>query len=94
MQNFTRVDYKGIIADILEPHLQDAVDILQAESATGREAIIQSVTRALDEMLEIIAKNPQKITEQMRRNTANDIGLWFANEIIEGRADNYKTSIQ
>ena len=88
-----RVSYNGLIADIRDNDLKDAISFLSSESESVRKQILQSVVSALDKVLGKLEKN-EKISSKEMQDTANDICLWFANETIEGRAEQYKQQIQ
>lgn len=88
-----RVDYNGLIADIREEDLEAGLQALRNETPEGREKIMASVEAALTGIMEKL-KNGQPITQTEQQNTANDIGIWFANEVLEGRAGQYKKAVQ
>lgn len=88
-----RVSYNGLIADIRDADLKDAIASLSSEPENIRKQILQSVLAALVRILVKLEKN-QKISVKEMQDTANDICLWFANETIEGRAEQYKQQVQ
>ena len=82
-----RAEYKGLVADIRNEDLRDALIFLHNESDKGRAAIMQGVLHALNEVI-FYANSNKKIAPKTLHNAANDICIWYANEIIEGRIEN------
>jgi|GEM_PF-2244600 len=89
-----RVSYNGLIADVLDEHLEEGIAILSQESRNGRRQILASVERALDKALRRSHLGREAFSEQELRDIANDICLWFAGEVIAGRAERYKVEVQ
>ena len=81
-----RVDYQGLVADIREEDLKDGLAILGRETPAGRKQIMDSVEAALQGILKRVQRGKSLSPKQLQ-DTANDIGLWFANEVLEGRAE-------
>jgi ClpP class serine protease len=88
-----KVDYNGLVADIHDQDLKDGIAVLSSESPESRKQILKSVENSLNEVIKKV-KRQEPLSSQLLTDTANDIGLWFANEILEGRAEQYKTPIQ
>jgi len=88
MQN-TRVAYQGLTADIRPQDLKDALKLLSEMTPEEKNALMVSVTLSLEEAIE----NMHSLTPEDMRDAANDIGIWFANEVIEGRSEKYKVMI-
>lgn len=63
-------------------------------SRAERKYILKSVEKALDNALKLSISGRSAFTEQQLRDIANDIGLWFAGEVIAGRAERYKVVVQ
>jgi hypothetical protein len=89
-----RVDYNGLIADLREEDLQEGVAFLSQCTSAERMQILASVRKSLDEGLHFVKTGKDNFSEQQLRNIANDIGIWFAGEILAGRAEKYKTPVQ
>ncbi len=88
-----RVNYNGLIVDIRDEDLKEGIAFLSFESASSRAQIIKSVDSALNKILEKVEKGKALSTQDLQ-NTSNDIGIWFANETLEGRAEKYKVMMQ
>jgi hypothetical protein len=88
MEN-TRVNYNGLTADIRPQDLKDALKLLSEMSPQEKNDLMVSVTLSLQEAVE----NMQSLTPEDMRDTTNDIGIWFANEVIEGRSEKYKVMV-
>ncbi len=88
-----RVDYNGLVADIREEDLEAGLNSLKQESAAGRKQIMSSVEAALKDISKQL-KAGKPLTPKQQQDTANDIGIWFANEVLEGRAEQYKKAVQ
>lgn len=86
-----RVNYNGLIVDIKDEHLKEGIEIISAKSPTERHELMDSVEACLAEVLELLEAG-KPITEKMKRNTADDVGLWFSNEVVEGRAEQYRAT--
>lgn len=87
-----RVDYNGLVADVLEEHLQEGIRSLSECSRAERRQILHSVEKALD-AAQTRLKAGQPLSEQDRQNIADDIGLWFADQVMRGKADDYKVAV-
>ena len=89
-----RVSYNGLIADVREEDLEDGIAHLRQCSRQERKQILKSVEKALDQALKLTASGKAELSEQQRRDIANDIGIWFAGEVLAGRAEQYKVAVQ
>ncbi len=89
-----RVSYNGLIVDVREEDLQDGISCLSQCSRNERRQILASVKKALDKALRLPEEEQQALSEQQRQDIANDIGLWFAGEVLAGRAEQYKVAVQ
>jgi len=89
-----RVDYNGLIADVREEDLEAGIDSLRQYSRQERKQILRSVEKELDKALKLTASGKTDLSEQQRRDIANDIGIWFAGEVLAGRVEQYKTLVQ
>ncbi len=89
-----RVNYNGLIADIRDEELEAGLAELSQCSRSERRRIMHSVQKELEKSMKLTDSGRVAFTEQQLKDTANDIGLWFANEVIEGRAENYKVKVQ
>ena len=88
-----RVSYNGLIADVREEDLQDALASLTQCSRKERRQILASVRKALDGALRAVEAGEELSAQQMQ-DAANDIGLWFAGEVLAGRAEQYRVEMQ
>lgn len=89
-----RVSYNGLIADVREEDLEAGIASLRNCLRQERKQILKSVEKALDQALRITASGKAELSEQQRRDIANDIGIWFAGEVLAGRAEQYKQTMQ
>ncbi|MDE3016591.1 MAG: hypothetical protein KGI29_06710 [Pseudomonadota bacterium] len=89
-----RVDYNGLIADVRDQDLEEGMAYLKACSRQERKQILKSVEKTLDQALKLTASGKTDLSEQQRRDIANDIGIWFAGETLAGRAERYKQAVQ
>jgi ClpP class serine protease len=88
-----RVNYNGLIVDIQEEDLKEVLAFLSSESPPSRKKIVQSVETTLQKILSLVEKG-KPLSKQAMQNTSNDVGIWFANETLEGRAEQYKAMMQ
>lgn len=89
-----RVSYNGLIADVREEDLEAGIASLRQCSRQERKQILKSVEKALDQTLRFTAGGKATLSEQQRQDIANDIGIWFAGEVLAGRAEQYKRAVQ
>lgn len=89
-----RVSYNGLIADVREEDLEAGIASLRECSRQERKQILKSVEKTLDQALKFTASGNAELSEQQRRDIANDIGIWFAGEVLAGRAEQYKMAVQ
>lgn len=85
-----RVSYNGLIADVRDEDLEEGIAYLRQCSRSERKQILKSVEKALNQALKLKGE----LSEQQRQDTANDIGIWLAGEILAGRAEHYKMAVQ
>ena len=90
MNDFHRVSYNGLIADIKKEHLDEQIEYLKHCNRPERKAILKSVEKCLATAL----KKGARMSPQELQDICNDIGVWFANEVFEGRAERYKVAVQ
>jgi len=88
-----RVNYNSLIVDIHDEDFKEGIAFLSSESASSRMQILKSVDNALRKVLIMVEKG-KTLSPQILQHTANDICIWFANETLEGRAEEYKAMVQ
>ena len=88
-----KVDYNGLIADVLEDHLESCVVHLSQCSRAERRQILGSVKKALKDACRAVDEGIP-LSEKQMQNIADDIGIWFAGETLAGRAEQYKAMVQ
>lgn len=81
-----RVRYKGLIVDIQAADLREAIASVENEPKNSRKRALLSVVRALDSVVAAIRAG-QPLSSKQRAETANDVALWYANEILQGRGE-------
>lgn len=89
-----RVSYNGLIADVVDAHLEEAVAHFSQCPRNERKAVLKSVMKALDRAVQMTEAQRAQLTPQQLQDIANDIGLWFAGEVVAGRAEQYKQAVQ
>jgi hypothetical protein len=89
-----RVSYNGLIADVRDEDLEAGIASLRQCSRQERKQILKSVEKELDKALRFTADGKAELSAQQRQDIANDIGLWFAGEILAGQAEQYKAVVQ
>jgi len=89
-----RVSYNGLIADVLESHLEEAVAHFVICTRNERKAVLKSVVKSLDRVVRMTQTEKSALTPKQLQNIADDIGLWFAGEVVAGRAEQYKVAVQ
>ena len=89
-----RVVYNGLIADILELHLSEAVAHFSNCPRNERKAVLKSVVKSLDRAVVMTEAQRAMLTPEQLQDIANDIGLWFAGEVVAGRSELYKVAVQ
>ncbi|MBN8531343.1 MAG: hypothetical protein J0L97_05720 [Alphaproteobacteria bacterium] len=88
-----RVSYNGLVADVREEDLEAAIAHLSTCPRAERKAILASVKKALGRAVRLM-ETGSPFPEALLRDTANDIGLWFAGEVLAGRAEQYRVNMQ
>ena len=83
------VTYKGVTAEITLANFKTALQQLCELSPKAKKARMKNVIRSLDDT---IAKMDSE-TPADSQTIANDVGIWFANEVIEGRSEQFKVMI-
>jgi hypothetical protein len=89
-EDMMRFCYEGMITDCDRQKFEDAVAELVVMSKKERKRFMISVKRCLDRFMEL----GEKMTEQERADCCCDISLYFANEAVEGRLENYMAAVQ
>ena len=89
-----RVSYSGLVVDVLDTHLEEAVAHFSGCPRNERKAVLKSVVKALDRMVRMTEAQKAALTPEQMQNIADDVGLWFAGEVVAGRAEQYKVEIQ
>ncbi len=77
------IEYGGLkcIAPLNE--IQQGIALLMA-AGDARPALIAEVNRCLKRSMRSVKRH--KASQQVAMNWAQDVAIWFANEVIEGRA--------
>lgn len=78
------INYKGFIVVAPTEHLEQAVVLLKEDEC--KEDVLKSVNKYLDDNIKAVADG--SASQDIAMNLCQDITLWYANEIIEGRAEN------
>jgi len=89
-----RVSYNGMVADVRDEDLEAGIASLRQCSRQERKQILKSVEKEPDKALRLTADGKAELSAQQRQDIANDIGLWFAGEVLAGRAEQYKAAVQ
>lgn len=89
-----RVSYNGLIVDVLDSHLEEAVAHFSSCPRNERKAVLKSVVKTLDRVVRMTAAQRAALTSEQMQNVADDVGLWFAGEVVAGRAERYKVEVQ
>lgn len=89
-----RVSYNGLIADVLDAHLEEAVAHFSICPRNERKAVLKSVVKSLDRVVRMTEAQKAALTPEQLQNIADDIGLWFAGEVVAGRAEQYRAAVQ
>ena len=88
-----KVNYNGFVADVREESLKEGIACLSQCTRAERKQILGSVKKALDKALRFAAAGDKEFSERQLQDIANDIGIWFAGEVLAGRAEEYKSSV-
>ena len=75
------IEYGGMTVMAPTRDIAQAVDALRRGN---RQRIMRSVNKALAKSFPAV--KAERATQQLAMRCAQDIAIWFANEIIEGRA--------
>ncbi len=89
-----RVSYNGLVVDVLDAHLEEAVAHFSSCPRNERKAVLKSVVKALDRVVRMTEAQNAALTPEQMQNVADDVGLRFAGEVVAGRAEQYKVEIQ
>lgn len=89
-----RVSYKGLVVDVLDQHLDDMIKKIRADSRSKRRHLAASVKRELEKAVLRLQAGQTNFSQQERENIADDVGLWFALEVIAGRHEQYGVKLQ
>lgn len=84
--------YHGLRAKVHSKDIADALNALSAMNRNRKRSVLKSVEKSLTSWVKK-ANTKKALSEEEKRNCANDIAIWFANEMIEGRAESYKQDI-
>ncbi|MES2984705.1 MAG: hypothetical protein V4735_05920 [Pseudomonadota bacterium] len=88
------MSYNGLVVDVLDAHLEEAVAHFSSCSRNERKAVLKSVAKALDRVVRMTEAQKAALTPEQMQNVADDVGLWFAGEVVAGRAEQYKAAVQ
>ena len=89
-----RINYNGLIVYVREKDLEAGIAYLSQCKLGERQQILRNVEKALDHVLRLPANKRDELSKQQLQNIANDIGIWLAGEILAGRAEHYKMTVQ
>lgn len=89
-ENMMRFCYEGLVADCDAKKFEEAGAELAAMSRTERKRFMKSVKRCLDRPME----PGSAMSKAELSDCCCDISLFFANEAVEGRLENYKAVVQ
>lgn len=88
---FMRVRYaaKGtnyaFVVDVLKKHFDAEMKKIATETPVHRARMKRSVNEALERAAKL-ARQGYVMTEEEQQNACDDVGIWFAYEVYEGRA--------
>jgi hypothetical protein len=85
-----RVSYNGLVTDVRDEDLQAGIALLTQCSRQERKRILRSVKKSLERICHLTEEKRNSLTKQQLQDAANDIGIWLAGEMLEGRAEQYK----
>lgn len=77
-------DNGALIAHVVEADLHEVLDLIRTTPQAENDRILRSVSRALDAAIRTMLL--RELTEKERQNAADDVAIWFANEVANGRA--------
>jgi len=75
----------GMVVDVREEDMQSCLEWLTNASRAERRRVLQSVNRALANAARLVKSG--YASERDLKDACNDVGIWFANEVGEGRVD-------
>lgn len=78
------INYQGLILAAPMSDIRDAVTLLKNSNRRERKGIIASVNRSLARNFPKV--KAQKASQKVTMSCAQDLTIWYANEIVEGRA--------
>ena len=80
-----RVEYfigrTAVMVDLVEEHFEAVYEQMKNESTSERTCILRSVREAI--RIACKARNP---TDEQKQNLCDDVAIWFAGEVLAGRA--------
>lgn len=78
------ISYGGLecLAPVID--IKNNVKYLESCSVEKRKGIMSSVQNYLNENFDSV--KAKKASQEVAMNCAQDVGIWFANEVLEGRA--------
>lgn len=64
-------------------HVHQAIELLKEQNRAQRKNTMHNVNRAIRQMLPVVGE--EKASTKQAAELAQDIAIWFANEVVEGR---------
>lgn len=87
------VCYKELLVDVGVHGLADQIARVLLMSPEHRTEMQVKVVRALDEACDHLTKHGKFNSEEQRQNACDDVVIWFATEVVEGRASQYQQRV-
>lgn len=78
------IQYRDVSLVIPMSELNEALRLMKQLSRHRRCGVVSSISVALDHNVPLVAEG--KLSQRQAMQCAQDLTLWFANEVIEGRA--------
>lgn len=78
------ITYGGLQVFVPVRDIHQSLDKFRTMGDAYRKDIISSVNKSLDATIPLVRDS--KATQQQAISAAQDVAIWFANEILEGRA--------
>lgn len=79
------IQYQDFMVVAPRAHVVDAVEMIKQEDTTSKKHILKSIQHSIKTLLPLLIAGTA--TQQQAMDCAQDISLWYANEIVEGRAE-------